>query len=495
MSEDASDGMRPRQRYLLLLTALVPCLLLAAYQFRYLPLLEAGDYAQYLLHAKALAEGRPYTDIGYIFSSLSWDVGPRFQPPGLPLTILPIVAFAGVHSILLKFLLIAMEAAFLSVAFFYFARRTSPWIAAAIPLLTGVALESGYATNTVLSDLGFAALLWGGFVLCDDEKPWTGWRMVWIAVLCVGAILYRFAGIALLGAFTLHAVLNRKPAAKWLLLMGVAAAALSILLRDADPSLIPFVGQMHFEPSSIVVRPLGSIRHYATAVAESFTYPFPGNLLNDAYHLLAAALAGIGLAVLLRRRSRSFLVSFVLVYVVTLTFAPVRSSRYVWPLFPLTAVAFAEGIAQVAHRLRRRGWRLNPAVVAFAVVAALSAAAMARQLRRPEPPSFVGRADVKELFSWMTRANAQDSMRFVFTNPRVLSLETGIPAMAEFSSDSAEFMQEIRRAHITHIVLGSLGTRQYPDSVMRVNLARFPGNFTRVYANDSFDVYRVHATP
>ena len=44
-----------------------------------------GDYAQYILHARALAEGRSYTDTEYMYSTYEPYLGPRAYPPGLPL--------------------------------------------------------------------------------------------------------------------------------------------------------------------------------------------------------------------------------------------------------------------------------------------------------------------------------------------------------------------------------------------------------------------------
>ena len=76
--------------------SVLPFVILAALHWSYAPLITAGDYAQYLLHADALAHGRAYADIGYIYSPLAPFIGPRVQPPGLPLTILPIVAVGGV---------------------------------------------------------------------------------------------------------------------------------------------------------------------------------------------------------------------------------------------------------------------------------------------------------------------------------------------------------------------------------------------------------------
>ncbi|MFN8580271.1 MAG: hypothetical protein U0163_04745 [Gemmatimonadaceae bacterium] len=63
---------RPRYDAPCYLAALVPFIALAVHQWNFLPRLSDGDYAQYILHAKALAEGRRYTDTGYIFTPFSF---------------------------------------------------------------------------------------------------------------------------------------------------------------------------------------------------------------------------------------------------------------------------------------------------------------------------------------------------------------------------------------------------------------------------------------
>ena len=60
----------------LLLAALIPFAAVVGARWNEPPSAVEGDYAQYLLHAKAIAEGRPYSDIGYIYS--------QHEPGGAP---------------------------------------------------------------------------------------------------------------------------------------------------------------------------------------------------------------------------------------------------------------------------------------------------------------------------------------------------------------------------------------------------------------------------
>jgi hypothetical protein len=70
IAASASEQPRSRLRILLWAAALLPFLFLALWRLPDGPGIDADDYGQYLRHAQALAEGRSYSDIGYIWSRL-----------------------------------------------------------------------------------------------------------------------------------------------------------------------------------------------------------------------------------------------------------------------------------------------------------------------------------------------------------------------------------------------------------------------------------------
>ena len=86
-----------RQVRTIILLGLLPFVAVLIARWNQPPSATDGDYAHYLLHAKALAESRPYTDIGYIYTEMNL-VGPRVQPPGWPIVLAPFVALFGTHS-------------------------------------------------------------------------------------------------------------------------------------------------------------------------------------------------------------------------------------------------------------------------------------------------------------------------------------------------------------------------------------------------------------
>jgi hypothetical protein len=81
----------------LIAAALLPFAAIVLARWSQPPAATDGDYAHYLLHAKAIAESRPYTDIGYIYTRMNL-VGPELQPPGWPLVLAPFVAASSWRS-------------------------------------------------------------------------------------------------------------------------------------------------------------------------------------------------------------------------------------------------------------------------------------------------------------------------------------------------------------------------------------------------------------
>src|SRR5579883_3684007 len=75
------------------------------------------DPAQYILHARNIAEGRPYSQTGYIFNPEYGTLGPRSYPPGFPLLLAPVWALRGLDLNAMKLLECGMFAAALALLY------------------------------------------------------------------------------------------------------------------------------------------------------------------------------------------------------------------------------------------------------------------------------------------------------------------------------------------------------------------------------------------
>jgi hypothetical protein len=480
----------PRQRALLLVIALVPFLVLVALHWPILPLLPAGDYAQYLLHADALVHGRSYSDIGYIYTAYNPFIGPVNQPPGLPLTLVPLLAIGGHSLVLPKALMVVSALVFICLAGIYFGRRTSPWIGAGAVAMTGIAVEIMFGTNTVMSDLGFAALVWAAVATIDREGRWSAGRAAAVCVLTLAALAYRAAGVALVPALFLWVLVHRRDRGPYvyapLVVLGALAIIALIFASDVAPVTLVLTSL-----AGLTHRLVSNIGDYRFALFASELYPFPGKLANIAYHVGATVLVVIGLARYVRREWRSFLVIFAAVYATMLALAPVADARYAWPLFPLIATSLLAGASWLVTAVAaRRGRTLAPdrAVFGLALAGAIASAVVAAA--RPVPNTLLEHADVQALFGQIRSRHSSEPMRVVFMNPRVLTWETGVPAMGLFAAQTDDVIAELRDKRITHVIVGDLGQHPAANGSIEEAIRDRSGYFHPEYRNASFAVYR-----
>ncbi len=483
-----SSSWSPSARLFKWLTALalVPFAAVVAVHWADAPGANDGDYAQYLLHAKAIAELRPYSDIGYIYSRMNL-VGPAAQPPGWPLVLAPFVAAFGTDSPVIKLLVVLLVAAVGVVAGLYFARQGEKVAAIAVAAVVPLALEIEWATGSALSDPLFCLLVWITLYVADSDKPIDWKRGTLVAVLCVATISVRIAGVALPPAILLYLLLFRRQDARkaivpLALVIGLGAVV-AIFARDQ----IPFVDRIvrAFDRSRALARFAAT---YKGALANSVLFPFSSNGANDLYHALAAVPLLIGLVLFIKQRARSVLACFILMYGALLVVAPVAELRYAWPLTPLGIVWFVSGLTWLGNRLVPR-WRPAIPRVALALAGAVTFATAVQLIQRPARPALLGNPDTRELFDWMRQTADTSDIRVVFSNPRVLTLETRVPAMGIPSGDVSAVLAEFDRKHITHVVVA-----RRPVSLRERNFSAFisgrPQHFVPAFLNETHDVRR-----
>ncbi|HEX9565322.1 MAG TPA: hypothetical protein VF981_15180 [Gemmatimonadaceae bacterium] len=473
------------------LMALPPFLVLAAAHWSDLPALVAGDYAQYLLHAKAIVEGRPYGDIGYLFTPYNAMTGPPLQPPGWPLLLAPVVAIFGLGLAMPKVLVTLAACVLLCAVAVRLARSDSRSTAVLSAAACGVALESSFATNSALSDLPFAAVLWMIIVAADTDTPLSWQRVLLLGLLGLLAISIRVVGVVIVPAFALLAVLRQRDRARlavvvafWTLL-GVAV----LLVMGVDR--VPFLSQVIRAPEVLLKRITVFVPRSRYSLFEALLYPVPWNALNDIYHVAVMALVLPGLFEFNRRFGRSALWCVAVVTFAFLLVSPVFDSRYLWPLWPILPYSVIAGAQKWRAWLKvtpLKARRLIPVVATGWIVAATLTS-----LSRPSPPSLLGDRDIQDILQWARREALSGPLRVSFFSPRVLTLETGIPAMPWFAAPPPATIRELQRAGITHVILGEVGFLTGPLAAMEETVRSRPDAFLRVHSNPRFEVLRFTA--
>lgn len=102
------------------------------------------------------------------------------------------------------------------------------------------------------------------------------------------------------------------------------------------------------------------------------------------------------------------------------------------------------------------------------------------------------RPDVTTLFEWVRGENARQPVRAFFISPRVLTLETGVPAMGYFRAQPPLMISEFRRVGITHVITGDIGLQHPPIDGLRQLMKEQPQAFDQVFETGDFKVFRIH---
>lgn len=468
--------------------AVLPFVLLSLVQSSRLPAPEVGDYAQYILHAQALSEGRPYHDIGYLYSPHGALIGPKVQPPGWPLLLVPVVKFAGTGFVLPTLLMNLLGVLFLMWVVARFARAGEVALGACAAALVGVALRWSPTITAPLSDLPFCAMVWAVILVADRNTPLTWRRASALGVLTGYAAMSRVAGVALVPAVALLALVRPLDRRALFSVVGVfalgAAGALSVFGLDS----VPFA-RLILRAPSLVDRAWANALLYRLPVLDVTLYPFPWDRANDAYHLLALGLMAVGVPAFLRRFGRSFLGVLLVPYGAMLLVAPVADQRYLWPLWPVVAYLMFAGARTVLAWVPRVAPHAERIVLGGTTVLCLGG--IMPLALRPAGPSLLGNPDVQDVMRWVSTAPDRASMRVVFISPRVMTLETGVPAMGIFNAPDSIVLNEYQRVGITHLIGGDAGTGHPAwarvDALVQAN----PTLFVPVHRNPSFTVYRL----
>lgn len=422
-----------------------------------------GDWAQYMSHARALAEGRPYGEIGYLFSPAAWIVGPPIYPPGLPILLAPAIAIFGESTLVPRLLMHVLLGVFLWSAYRYFARDGEPGLALGMTVVLGTGFLLSDTANVSGADLGMCAFIWLVFVFADRKERWTGRAAVLIGAIGVLAILFRIAALPLVPAAGLWALLRwrRGGLAPWVVTM-VWAATLAWVLIVFGPggqatqafSIVPTPSDLMAPEGGarFISRLAARLATYRHAISETYLYPFPIQTANRIYHLLAVPFTLLGLWGWVRPRWTRFGVLYGALTLGMLMTLPVWTGRYAWVLTPFICYGLVRGVAVAGRRFV--GWR-PAASVRWGVAAGLTIAILAASNVAFQPSRAIesDAEDWRAMGRFLTGETPRDSLRAASNRPRVMTWYTRIPAAGLPIGSLDVFLADVQRLAVTRVVV------------------------------------------
>ncbi|MEW6181451.1 MAG: glycosyltransferase family 39 protein [Chloroflexota bacterium] len=286
---------RLNQHYPALLSRFVehlPVIFLSGISVFYLLTLRSGhpwgdDFAQYIAHARNLAQGQPYTAIG-ILHNPAVVLGPTAYPPLFPLLLAPFYAVFGLNLTAFKVVETACALSALWLFDVWLRERFQAPLRALAVLLAGLHPWFWNYKDQILSDMPFVLLgmltLVGWERWRDSRRGVKGW-MVGLAM--AAAIAARSVGFFLLAAVLAEALLRRRWQRRGFLpLIGIPLLAV-VLLNLLLPSTGDYLDQTRGWNWSVLQENIASM-------ISIFQDIWRGNLLHIGEFDLISVL-GIGL--------------------------------------------------------------------------------------------------------------------------------------------------------------------------------------------------------
>ncbi len=455
-----------------------------------------GDFAMYVLHARNLAEGRPYAQTGYLYNPDYPQVGPPTYPPVAPLLLAPLHAARGLDleamkGVMIGSLLVALAAVWAAL------RDDLPWgYLAALVLLLGLNHFFLDETNVIGSDLPFLAFLYLTMLLVhegDKRADRPGRRAAWYVAAGLCAYLAygtRTVGIVIAPAMVLAELLRLRRIT--LASLGACAVFGALLLFQG---MLVHSGGSYFDQLSTDVAALaGNAVGYARQAAAFWRngYFRPG---AAALFLAVTILSLVGYASTVRRGAH-FREVFPLLYLGVVALWPsYQGMRMLYPVLPLWlfyAMAALELPCLAARPLLKRGL-----IVALAGGAIASYAAVLTTRRFGPLEEGVARPESVELFEQVRQRTAPDDV-VVFVKPRVMSLLAGrTSSVYHQPAEDAALWDYFERIGAKHFVVlrrdDAMDGYEQPETLAyaRDFVARNRDRLEPAWGNDDFTMYRV----
>ncbi|MFA4992297.1 MAG: hypothetical protein WC569_06930, partial [Candidatus Omnitrophota bacterium] len=457
-----------------------------------------GDFSAYIHHAKNIAEGNRYEDIGYVYNP-SYVVGPRAYPPILPLFLAPVYKWFGLNLPLMKTEIIFMFVLLLFVLFLT-ARIEMPFkYLLPFILLVGLNPYLWDFKDKILSEIPFTLLAYLALLAMHrvGDKRYSA-RTGFLLSAAAGFLIYLAYGTRTIGAIMLFLVIFNtvvfKNPKRYLLtscLFFLFFAALQGVLVKGNDSyffkdyFIEFFATFKFREF------LSNIYVYIRGFSVFFD---SGNkVFRLSLFLILSAFFMAGYLSRLRRGKLSVFELFIPVYsIFAIAWPVVGAPRYFIPVFPLYAFYAFIGMKMLLDKDSFRHKLIYICVLAAVFMSYAVSYAGADYVSIKEG---IGKKEAGELFEYI-RAHTDEDDVFIFQKPRVLALFTGRKASAyHCPASDKEFRDYINKIEADYIIYtrsfeGQL-VRDHDGLYARSFAGRHKSGIKEAYRNPDFIVYKI----
>ncbi|MDX1394791.1 MAG: glycosyltransferase family 39 protein [Gemmatimonadota bacterium] len=484
-------GLQPldnRGFFLLLGVIIASAVLMRVPRLTVAPDWNTGDYAQYVMHAANLVEGRPFEETGYIYNPDYASLAPRAYPPGYPVLLAPVYAVFDGEMVPMRLLTLALFAACLLVAGLLFRRHLSPSLALAGVALVGLNPQVQSLALEVTSDVPFLLFLLLGLTSLETRSPDDSvGRSLLVGVILFIPFSIRTIGGLLPVSLVLASLWRSRRVGRGTLISLGCFASLVVALSFWTTGSASYLDQLTPSLATFFSNAVAYSQDFSAFWDPGWDDTVAGEWVRKVFTLLTMVVITVGLLSELRRGATTKDFFVVLYVVVVLTWPAYQGARFLVPVFPLACLYLLLGARALSDMARSavagRATLAFATVVPFAFYVGSFVAPADATARLP-----VDDAPSRALHDFL-RETPEDAV-VVFAKPRVLSLMTGRRAVANHQPDAdEELLAFFRDVGATYVVLGpeELGRREYLEGFVERNASLFD----RVFVNERFTVFRI----
>lgn len=447
------------------------------------------DFAMYVLHARNLATGQPYTATGYVYNPQEPHVGPPAYPPGFPLLLAPVYKIFGMNFTAFKVVEVISWLLYLLVVYELLEDYLpAPWRMIVIALL-GFNPVMWDAKDSVVSDI--PGLFFAALAIYGAKHAYSRYaeqRSVVASSLALGVLLFvtcetRNLAMVLLIALPVYEVLRwRRLTLVSVLSVGLCAALLlgqRLIVDTTGPSLF------RLEPVWFLQNTLNYVKFARTFWLNGFS-----NAFSYLVYGVSCLLTGWGVYKYGRRTAGLFDI-YALLTVGLIVAYSVTNYRYLLPAFPLYLAYMLLGLRNLAAGMHPVAAKTAYAAAALATVVTFAGAYS--RYDWSEIREGIGDPEFMQVADFIKESVPPGDL-VVFLKPRLLALETGHPGTTYPNHATAEQLEQyLRNAHARYVVDTNLTAPGFePDhEVMTPYLERPGAPVERIYANPHYAVYRL----
>ena len=445
-----------------------------------------GDYAQYVMHARNLVEGRSFDVTGYIYNPAYASLAPRAYPPGYPVLLAPVYAFYGTNLLPMRILTLAFFAGCLVLLGLLYRSHLSPSYALVGVALIGLNPRVQTLAIGVGSDIPFLFFLLGTLIALEGRRvEESTTRSVLIGVLMFVAFSIRTVGGLMAPALMLASLKRTGRLGRDTLVSLVSFAVLVVALVLWSSGSASYLDQFRPSYAALVSNALGYAQEFSALWDTGLDHLAFFELLRKGFTLYAVAAIAIGFLSRVRRSPTTMELFGVLYVLVILAWPAYQGFRFLLPVLPMAVLYLVIGARALAGRFR---WTaLCRATMVATILIPVASYASYYAFHVPPAERFeVTDAPSLALFSFL-RETPEDAV-FVFSKPRVLSLMTGHRAVANHEPRrDRDLIEYLAAVGATHLVLGpaALGHREYLDGFLRRNSSIYRS----IFRNERFEVF------